>query len=91
MVDHVDHHLAETLSLAHLASVAALSPFHFLRSSQNTMGCSPHRYVALRRLERARDLISGGASPSFAASALGFKSLRRLRGAFTGGFGQRLS
>lgn len=50
-------HLGEEISLKTLASVAGLSPFHFVRVFKQATGLTPHRYLLERRLERARELL----------------------------------
>ncbi|HWX59483.1 AraC family transcriptional regulator [Bradyrhizobium sp.] len=83
VLDAVDAGLEEDLSLAYLASVACLSPFHFARAFKTAMGVSPHQYVSGRRLERAKDLILTGAIPlSQIAASLGFSSQANFNRAF---------
>ncbi len=53
VLDHIDRHLDENLSLASLSSVAAFSPSHFQRQFAAVVGISAHRYVQLARLKRA--------------------------------------
>jgi AraC family transcriptional regulator len=53
VLDHIDRHLDEDLSLAALSAVAAFSMHHFHRQFSATFGVSAHRYVQLARLERA--------------------------------------
>jgi AraC family transcriptional regulator len=43
----------EALSLAELASVAAMSPYHFLRTFRAVVGMTPHQYILHTRLGRA--------------------------------------
>jgi AraC family transcriptional regulator len=54
---YVEENLAEDLSLETLAGVANVSRFHFLRQFKVSMGCTPHRYLMQRRMNRARDLL----------------------------------
>jgi AraC family transcriptional regulator len=55
---HIEEHLAEDLSLAELAAVAALSPYHFARLFKASTGITPYQYVIRRRIERAKLLLS---------------------------------
>lgn len=55
--DHADRHFAERLELAALAAIAGFGPHHFHRLFVATYGCTPARYVAERRIERAQDLL----------------------------------
>lgn len=71
IVEYIDAHLDEKLGLGALADIAALSPFHFHRSFRRTFGCTPHRYVAMRkaRLRRLRPVPAiGRAKPDPASS-----------------------
>jgi AraC family transcriptional regulator len=57
VLEHVDARLAEPISLADLAAVAGLSPFHFSRAFHRSVGLPPLAYVARRRVEAARELL----------------------------------
>lgn len=83
VLEAVESGLEEDLSVAHLASVACLSQFHFARAFKTSMGMSPHQYVSARRLHRAKDLVAGGATPlSQIALSLGFSSQANFNRAF---------
>jgi AraC family transcriptional regulator len=56
--DFIEEHLAENLSLADLASVVHISPFHFARAFKTATNQPPHRYITHRRMERAKMLLS---------------------------------
>jgi AraC family transcriptional regulator len=55
---YIDERLAEDLSLAEIAAVASLSPYHFARLFKASTGFSPHQYVIQRRIERAKLFLS---------------------------------
>jgi AraC family transcriptional regulator len=55
--DYVEHRLSDDLDVMALAGVAELSPAHFARAFAETLGVTPFRYVMMRRLERARELL----------------------------------
>jgi AraC family transcriptional regulator len=83
VLEAVDADLEGDLSIAHLASVACLSPFHFARAFKTSMGMSPHQYVSARRLHHARDLVVAGTSTlSQIAASLGFSSQANFNRAF---------
>lgn len=88
VLDYVEDHLADNLSVATLAGVAGLSPGHFLRAFRATVGQAPHQYVLGQRIRLAERLIATSGLPLKAvAAATGFcgnshmtATMRRLRG-----------
>ena len=88
VIDFLHARLAENVSVADLASIAGLSPAHFSTLFRNSVGEPPHRYHTRLRVERARQLIEQGVTPSDAAIQVGFfdqshlaRHMRRLIGA----------
>jgi AraC family transcriptional regulator len=66
----------EALLLSELASVAAMSPYHFLRTFRALVGMAPHQYILHTRLHRAAlRLRQTGESISTIAFASGFNDL----------------
>jgi len=57
VLDYIETHLNDRLTLTDLAGVACLSPYHFSRSFKESVGTGPQRYVIRHRLERAKTLI----------------------------------
>lgn len=83
--DHADRHFAEPLDLDRLASVAALSKFHFHRLFTATYGCTPAEHLAGRRIERAQDLLRAtNLTVTEVCFAVGYSSL----GSFSSRFRQ---
>jgi len=58
LAQYIDEHLAEDVSLASLAELVQLSPFHFSRAFKQSFGMPPHRYLTSRRIERAKSLLA---------------------------------
>lgn len=58
VLDCIEEHLTEDLSLAYLSSLTGLSSYHFCRVFKKLTGYSPHQYVLARRIARARELLS---------------------------------
>jgi AraC-like DNA-binding protein len=54
---YIDEHLGEHISLATLAQLARLSPYHFCRAFKQSFGQPPHRYHTRLRIERAKALL----------------------------------
>lgn len=55
--DRIEAGLAEGVSLDDVAREVGLSRYHFSRAFKASTGLSPHRYVTLRRVERAKALL----------------------------------
>lgn len=58
VIDYIDAHLGEDLSLSDLAAVSCLSLFHFARRFKRVTGVTPLRFVTARRVARARALLA---------------------------------
>src|SRR5271168_1070043 len=58
VVAYVEDHLAEPISLAKLAQLARLSPYHFSRAFKQSIGLPPHRFHTSKRVERAKTLLA---------------------------------
>ncbi|HLW03287.1 MAG TPA: AraC family transcriptional regulator [Ktedonobacterales bacterium] len=57
VIDFVEAHLGQELSLDALAQQTSFSPYHFARLFRRTTGESPHQFVLRQRLERAQHLL----------------------------------
>lgn len=55
--DYIDAHLQEEIALADLARLAGWSVRHFTRMFRQSTGQTPHNFIVLRRVERAKDLL----------------------------------
>jgi AraC family transcriptional regulator len=54
---YIEAHLAASPSVADLAELSNLSLYHFIRTFKRTFGMTPHRYIMMRRVERAKILL----------------------------------
>lgn len=63
VLDYIEQHLEQEISLADLANQAHLSAFHFARMFTAAVGAPPNRYVSRRRLENAMTMLSVGKLP----------------------------
>ena len=54
VVDYIEDNLADDLSLAQLAAVVGMSPHYFAELFCKSVGHPPHKYVLLKRIERAK-------------------------------------
>lgn len=83
-VRRIEAQADEVLGLSTLARVAAMSPYHFLRTFRQVTGMTPHQYVLHTRLHRAAQWLRATAVPvSSIALEAGFNDLatfnRRFR------------
>ncbi|MBC3198823.1 helix-turn-helix domain-containing protein [Pseudomonas poae] len=63
LVEYIEQHLHEPISLGLLAGLCALSEYHFARMFRQSFGLPPHQYLLARRLACARNLLRGGVLP----------------------------
>lgn len=81
--NHICEHLGETIRVEQLAEAVHLSPFHFARMFKQSTGQSPHLFVLMRRIERAKELLAETETTLVDVAAdVGF----RTQGHFTGVF-----
>ena len=86
--DFIEEHIGEKISLGALSSLAGLSPNHFARAFQQSVGLPPHQYLLRRRLEHVEQMLRETQLPlSQIAQAAGFadqshlaRHFRRLTG-----------
>ena len=83
VLEYMEVHLEQDLSVGRLAAIASLSHFHFARSFKRATGKSPHQYVSDRRLGHAKSLLAdGNRSLEEIARACGFSSQANFSRAF---------
>jgi AraC family transcriptional regulator len=58
--DYVAENLDQEITVAQLANVARLSPFHFARMFRAATGVAPARYVSQQRLQSAKMMLADG-------------------------------
>jgi AraC family transcriptional regulator len=88
VLDYIEQHLEEEITVSALAERANLSAFHFIRMFTATLGVPPFRYVSRCRLERAMSMLADATLPlveiahrSGFASQAGFnRAFRRALG-----------
>jgi len=85
--EFLDANLLATVSSRTLERVSGLSRFALTRHFRACLGTSPHRYVVMRRLDRARDLIRAGTALAEAAGASGFADQAHMTRHFKKAYG----
>ncbi len=81
--EYIEEHVAEQISLATLAQLVRLSPYHFSRAFKQSFGVPPHRFHAHRRVERAKDML---AKPAISVTEIGMAIGFGGTGSFTTSF-----
>jgi AraC family transcriptional regulator len=85
VVEFIQEHLAEEISLTALAELVDLSLYHFARAFKQTFGAPPHRYHMARRMDRARSLLQ---RPALSVTQIGIQIGFRETSSFTRAFRQ---
>jgi AraC family transcriptional regulator len=88
VLDYVGDNLAANLGLAELAAVAGMSPHYFTELFRQSTGRTPHQYVLLQRVERAKQclrnprisIIDAGLDAGFQNPSHFARTFRRLVG-----------
>jgi AraC family transcriptional regulator len=83
VVEFIEEHLAEEVSLAALAELADLSLYHFARAFKQSFGAPPHRYHMARRMDHARALLQ---KPALSVTEIGIETGFRETSSFTRAF-----
>jgi AraC family transcriptional regulator len=83
VVEFIEEHLAEEISLAALAELVGLSLYHFARAFTQSFGVPPHHYHMARRIDRARRLLH---EPALSVTQIGVRIGFRETSSFTRAF-----
>lgn len=80
VLDWMFEHLAEPMTVRHLARLAAMSPRTFARRFKDTTGTTPLRWLTHQRITRAQDLLEATDLPiEVIATRVGFGTAANLR------------
>jgi AraC-like DNA-binding protein len=58
VIEHIQQNLDKDLTLAELAGLVYMSPYHFARLFKRSTGVPPHRFVVRQRIARARAILA---------------------------------
>jgi len=82
--EYIDTNFAGKIELPRLAGIAGLSTSHFSRAFKQTIGMPPYRYVRLRRVAAAAELIrKTGKTLAEVATEIGFSDQSHFTRIFT--------
>lgn len=83
LTDYIEAHLDQAISIAAMAEIVRLSPYHFARAFKRSFGVPPHRYHMMQRIEATKILLGKTSVPvTEIALRLGFSETS----SFTAGF-----
>ncbi len=82
LIDYIEAHLHEPLSITHLAHAAGLPPFAFARAFRERCGVPPYRWILRRRLARAKSALVGNQAIAEIALDTGFAHQSHFTEAF---------
>ena len=78
----IDEHFSENLDLDNISDEACFSKFHFLRLFKTIYGKTPHQYLIVVRIEKAKILLAKDTPVSETCYAVGFSSLSSFSALF---------
>ena len=87
VLDYINHHYCEKLSLSVIADEFFVSKYYLSHAFNSVVGTSVHRYITLKRLIHAKQMLSSGIKPTTVASNCGFGDYAGFYRAFTGEYG----
>lgn len=87
VIDYMRAHLGERITLEALASVAGLSPFHFLRCFRDQHHVTPQQMLMALRLFEAKQGLAAGKAPAEVAADVGLADQAHLTRAFARRYG----
>lgn len=79
---YINLHYTEGLSLDSLAGQFYVSKYHLSHEFQRLVGTSVYRYIILKRLMNAKQMLTGGVSPTDVYCNCGFKDYANFYRAF---------
>lgn len=83
----LDANAEKNVSIHALARLVGLSPYYLVRAFHKHVGIPPHKYQAVVRINRARKLLTSGATISEAAYRAGFCDQSHLNRCFKAALG----
>lgn len=87
VLDYINQHYCEKLSLSSVADEFFVSKYYLSHTFNSVVGTSVHRYITLKRLIHAKQMLASGIKPTTVAANCGFNDYAGFYRAFTGEYG----
>lgn len=87
VLDYINQHYCEKLSLTSIAKEFFVSKYYLSHAFNSVVGTSVHRYIILKRLIHAKQMLASGIKPTTVASNCGFNDYAGFYRAFIGEYG----
>lgn len=87
LIQHIENHLHDDLSLDHLSEVFYVSKYHISHVFKETFGISIHQFITKKRLERCKDGLLAGLDVTKNYHLIGFKDYSSFYRAFKKEYG----
>ena len=87
VVEYINEHYCEKLSLTSVAERFFVSKYYLSHIFNSVVGTSLHRYITLKRLIHAKQMLSSGIRPTTTAQNCGFNDYAGFYRAFVSEFG----
>lgn len=79
---YIDKFYSEKIDLDNIADEAYFSKFHFIRLFKSIYAKTPHQYLTMVRIEKARQFLQQGKSVSEVCFLIGYDSVSTFSGLF---------
>ncbi|WP_395150131.1 AraC family transcriptional regulator [uncultured Allofournierella sp.] len=87
VIEYIGQHYSEALSLDQLADAFFVSKYHLSHEFARVMGVSLYRYITLKRLLIAKQMLTAGHAPTRVYEACGFRDYANFYRAFKAEYG----
>ena len=87
VLSYINQHYCEKISLATIADEFFISKYYLSHAFHSVVGTSVNRYITLKRLINAKQMLSNGIKPTTAALHCGFNDYAGFYRAFTAEYG----
>ena len=87
ILSYINQHYCEKISLSSIADEFFISKYYLSHAFNGVVGTSVNRYITLKRLINAKQMLSSGIKPTTAAIHCGFNDYAGFYRAFTAEYG----